>query len=60
MIILHLSAEETCIGFELQWNAKTEPLKDGNSSDSCTNFVALVSFFQMYVRLFKKKTVFDY
>lgn len=27
MIIFHLSTEETHIGFELQWNARTEPLK---------------------------------
>lgn len=57
VIIFRLSAGEAYMGFELQWNARTQPLKLWNSSDSCTNLVALVFFFfsQMSVSLQKSK-----
>lgn len=59
MILFHLSTEETYIGFELQWDARTEPLKLWNSSDSRTNLVALVSFFKNVCKL-KKIKILDY
>lgn len=61
MIIFCLLAGEAYKELELQWNARTEPLKHWNSSDSCTDFVALDFFlFPNVCKLTKIKGFFDY